>query len=375
MALPTTITGLSTTVATVGPFKSSGGNFYIIGVNSSDATKAQAQKASDPTSSFSAVGTDTVTGASQLYLAACQVSDTVHVLIAHGASSSRNYRYVAFDMSTDSWGTGEDAVTGVNVQTSAGVDALGCSIVVRSNGNAVLFYNGPRVASMGNSYAQTYYRERTGTNTYGTQTQVSAGGQVDCTQPEAILGASDRVHFIFRGSTGNQIRERSLSSANALDTEQGNTPANNGALPPQGISYDNSGTIKVIVGMGGASECFDSGANPTLVAGSIDGAGGIPRIFNDGTDAYALFRFSTDSDLYVSKSTDSGASWGTKASAFVGTVALADANLSKDGNIYQRGSDYVIPYVVNDNGTLKYNEYVVRTVASETLFATQMIWV
>jgi len=87
-------------------------------------------------------------------------------------------------------------------------------------------------------------------------------------------------------------------------------------------------------------------------------------MFNDGTDVWALYRSSTASDLYVIKSTDDGASFSGEALALTGTVANVSADLSKDGNIYLRGNDYVIPYVVNDNGTLKYNEYVVRSVAA-----------
>jgi len=85
------------------------------------------------------------------------------------------------------------------------------------------------------------------------------------------------------------------------------------------------------------------------------------RVFNDGTDVYVVVRDDITSDLYLYTSTTDGVSYGARTVFFTGTVAAANVNLSIDAIIYQRGSNFVIPYIVNDNGTLKYNEYTVRT--------------
>jgi len=374
MALPTTITLISTTIASCGPYISSAGNVYVFGQDASDVNIIRACKATDPTTSFSSSASFGPGLGTASSLSADQVADVIHFAATFANSgTTQATRYFTFNMATDTYTDKASATTNVNSQTSAGTQQFGCSIKVRSNGNAVLHYNGTRVANMGNSYAQTYYREWTGA-AFGTEVQVSAGGQVDFTTPETLLGASDRVQFLFLNATAATGVQRALTSANALQTANTalSTPFSGAFI--NGISYDNAGTQKIVSFWPSATpqvDYFDDGNTPTVnIATPANlGSATFGRPFNDGTDAYILFRFTTDSDLYVSKSSDNGATWGTKASAFVATVNNAEANLSIDGNIFTRGSSVVIPYVVNDNGTLKYNEYVVRTIVSDTLFA------
>ncbi len=275
-------------------------------------------------------------------------------------------------MATDTFGSVESVLATANTATSGGVGQYGVSCVVRSGGEVVAFFNGARVANMGNSYAQTYYSRRTGVNTWSAATQVSAGGTVDFVNPEAILGTSDRVHFIHnQPSPGAAGVQRALSSGNVLQTA--NTGLGGGADGQNcGISYDNAGTIKVVnlVGPTAAAALnswpFDSADTPSITAQTFgSNANTLPlRVFNDGTDVWVLYRKNADSDLYVQKSTDNGSTYSGETLAFAATVAAAKSNLSIDGNIFTRGSSVVIPYVVNDNGTLKYNEYVVRSIAA-----------
>src|SRR5205809_6050863 len=112
MALPTTITGISTAVACAGPFKSSGGNYYFFGVNSTNSDKIDALKASDPTSSFSVAGTSPtpISTVAVQWITAVQVSDVIHLacaINAGGTSASCNFAYYTFDMSTDTWSSKE----------------------------------------------------------------------------------------------------------------------------------------------------------------------------------------------------------------------------------------------------------------------------
>ena len=374
MALPTTITGINTSPACIGPFISSGGNVYLIGYTGS---KPQAQKATDPTTSFSAVGTDPTPGGTGLIvtLAAYQVGDTIHVAGGRGGTGA-TYFYLTFDMSSDAWVLNETIITGINPFTSTSADPTAISLVVRSGGEVDAFFNGARVANMGNSYAQTYYSRRTGVNTWSAATQVSAGGQVDYISPEAVLGVSDRVQFAFNDIIGHVYNRRALTSANVLQTVQ--TSAVTIVSGFSGISYDNGGTQKDIVGYDVSSNVvadkFNDGDTPAISGTTVQATDTMPvRIFNDGTTAYCIYRGSADSDLYVETSNDNGATWTGRTSIFTGTVAGADANLSIDGNIFTRGSSVVIPYVVNDNGTLKYNEYVVRTIVSDILFAQSVM--
>lgn len=389
MALPTTISGISTAVACVGPFKSSAGNYYFIGVSSSTTTKLQAQKATDPTSSFSAVGTDP-TGSSSVAIAAVaayQVSDVVHVVSCGGGSSlTSEYRYHTFDMASDAWSVTNELIDGsaIDARTSGGTAQRAASVVVRSSDSEVIVvYNGARQAVMGNSYSRIVAKRRTGTNTWvaadgvTNPTPLDAGGQTDWINPEAVLGSSDRTHFFWTATSLTSVRHRALTSANALQTV-GSGSNSTGGNPLSAIAYDDSGTTRVICSFVSSSadtfDYFDSANTPTLNASSkSDNFETFGRLFNDGATAYAVCRKSTDSDLYVISSTDAGANWSASTNIFTATIANADANLSRDGNIYQRGSDFVIPYIVNDNGTLKYNEYVVRSVASDELFAQSVM--
>ncbi len=222
---------------------------------------------------------------------------------------------------------------------------------------------------MGSSWAQTYYSRRTGVNTWSAAVQVSAGGTADFTTPEALLGASDIVHFNWKDITAGKDNQRALSSANVLQTAS--TPFGNAGGLGQGVSYNNAGTQKIIVGGDDNATSFfsiryDSANTPTIntaaSGASVDGP--TVRLFNDGTTAWALYRETTSSDLIAQSSTDNGATFGSQFTAFTATVTAGAASLSIDGNIFTRGSSVVIPYVVNDNGTLKYNEYVVRTLTA-----------
>ncbi len=375
MALPTTITGIATDVACVGPFISSGGNVYFFGKDSSTATTLQAFKATDPTTSFSSIATKTGFSTAVQALSGFQVADVIHLCVIDGATTSVNAKYQTFDMSSDTFVTAETIASAFNPQTSGSANVYGISNVVRSGGEVVAFFNGARVANMGNSYAQTYYSRRTGVNTWTAATQVSAGGTVDFTQPEAVLGASDRIQFVYKGTSTSGYNRTALTSGNVLQTTQ---PASVTANGFSGISYDNAGTQKDIIGRASTSatnvDAFDDGNTPAINTVVVEAVVGTPvRTFNDIVTAYCVYRDSADSDLYVETSTDNGATWGTKTNIFTGTVAGVDTNLSIDGNIFLRGSDYVIPYVVNDNGTLKYNEYVVRSIASDELFAQSVM--
>lgn len=388
MALPTTITGISTAVACVGPFKSSGGNFYFIGRDSGDSTQIQCQKATDPTSSFSAVGTDQSPGVTVAALAAYQVSDVIHVVSgADGGLGNARFDYYTFNMASDAWVLNENVFAALDTRTSGGTAQFGCSVVVRSGGEVVLFYNGPRVANMGNSYSQTYYARRASGTWPGSGTQVSAGGTVDVVGPKIALGTSDAVHLLWHDSGVGNERHRTLTSGNSLQTASViastfATTNESGSV----VSYDSSGTFKIVytrsksqVGSGViGSIFFDSGNTPTLTAstGNVTNPDFPRRVYVDTGDSnkvWILYTKGTDLDLRVINSTDHGSSFANDALAFTATVNQNDVNLSVDGSIYQRGNDFVIPYVVNDNGTLKYNEYVVRTVVSDTLFAQSVM--
>ena len=308
---------------------------------------------------FSSIATRTGFTTAILNIAGYQVGNVIHLAVQDGTmASSVATKYLSFDAATDTFLASTETVLAASSIATAGGGNAGqnCSLVVRSNGNVVLFYNGTQAKVSGTFYANVWYRERTGVNTYGTAVQVSALTAVDYTNPVAVLGSSDRTHFLFFSVT--TINQRHLTSANTLGTATTNAIA---SPILDACTYNNAGTTKVVALTSGRAIRFDSADNPSIASSTSVTMGTPVRATDDGTDVYALYQSSTDSDLYTKKSTDNGATFGSAVSAFVGTVTAADANVSKNQLIYQRGSNVVIPYLVNDNSVLKYNEYVVRT--------------
>ena len=141
MAVPVTISGVEFDVENmkscrIGPFPSSGGNYYGVFRQSADQSVLSIQKASDPTSSFSEVATVDLTNTIGNW-SVKQVGDALH--IAACTRGSRILYYGVFSMSSDTFTTAL-ANTGAAL---VGTDAeLKCAITVRSDGDVIVVYNG-----------------------------------------------------------------------------------------------------------------------------------------------------------------------------------------------------------------------------------------
>jgi hypothetical protein len=326
-------------------------------------------KASDPTSSFSTVASTVNAFVQQQLVSGVQAGDVIHVAVIAGSATTCSLEYRTFDMSSDSWVLHEVVVGTMDPTNNAAASVYGCAIAFRSSDSQpVILFNGENVASMGASYSRIYVAYRTGTNAWtigNGGSPIDVGGTVNGSAPEIVSGASSRTHLIYRDNNG---RQRTLTSANALQTDGSFGHSTGGSV----VSYDVSGTIKVRENSGSTTTTtifgFDSADTPSYSSFTSTGSGpGQPsRLFYDTGDArlWVLGRSSTDSDLYVTSSTNDASSWSTPVKTFTATVNGNDYDLSKFGTIYQRGNDIVIPYVVVDNGTMKYNEHVVRTVAA-----------
>src|SRR3990172_6045379 len=105
MALPVTISGAAYPKKTsfIGPFKSSGGAYYFVAVDSATSRPA-VYKASDPTSSFAEVDSANRPASSESTLRTIRVlpdGDTLRIISA----SATDLFYHDFSMSSDTWGT------------------------------------------------------------------------------------------------------------------------------------------------------------------------------------------------------------------------------------------------------------------------------
>jgi hypothetical protein len=338
--------------------------WYFFGRDGTTATTLQAYKSTAPDTSWASQTTKTGFTTAILNIAGYQVGNTIHLVVNDGTvSTSMATKYLSFDATTNTFLATIETVAAAGVVTGTATSGWGASLVVRSNNNAVIFYNGAVVTSR----ARLYYRERTGVNTYGTATRVDANTAADNTGPVAVLGAANRVHF-FWTIAGGSTPYRTLSAANALNTTASSTMAE----PSDGVSYDRSGVIKVVVTSGGngvqQTLRLDSSDNPTATFADQSIVAAIPHrigTFPNTDDVTIVYRSSADGDLYSIKSSNDGATFSAPVSFFVGTVAGNDASVSRSssGSVYARGSGNVVGYIVNDGGTLKYNEFALSSAA------------
>lgn len=358
--------------------------FYFLGRDGTTANLLKAMKATDPTSSFSSTGTAPSVSFSAPntieQISAYQVGNLIHIIYCiQGTTNTSNYVYTQYNMATDTFLASSETIAsgltswGDTIGGGSAAGCYGCSVVVRSTGEAVVFFNGLQTKVAGSFGSRVYYSRRTAVNTWSAAVQVDGnGGNANYVAPEAVLGVSDLVHFLFK-SYSSGCAQRALSAANALQTQTSLNSAGIGlASFMNAVSYNDAGTTRIVHVLlstnntGPTAFRFTSIATPTFTTTSID-AGSVSnwpvRPFLDGTTVYAVYRNNTDGDLYVRSSADNGATWSSATNIFTGTVAAADANLSVDGAIYTRGN-VVIPYIVNDGGTLKYNEYTVRTLGT-----------
>src|SRR5262245_16966705 len=367
MALPVTVSGFKVNNENIScAFKSSAGNYYILGLDGSGTERLRVVMVTDPTVSVSHVGTGTTAGAAIVGAGYYQVGDVIHCIIGwKDGSNFSNFKYQTFDMSSDSFVLDEDTATGVNGLGSAITESL-CDIVVRSGGEVVVINHGLFVKSMGTNYQNYYWQRRTGVATCSAQVIVTSGTEIDFRFPRALLGASDAVHFIYANSPN--IAQRTLNSSNVLQTAS--TAVSTGgtnAHPYNTFSYDSSGTTKCIViyfeaNVGAVR--FDSGNTPTLSLQEIEAsARGTPAFVDtgDSNKLWAGYVSTSDGDLYSERSTDNGATWGTKtlsrASTYTHCYGVA-------GSIYQRGSNYVAPVLTWDGTTLRYDEITIRAAST-----------
>jgi hypothetical protein len=364
VALPTTIASTKLPVATYycGPFISSTGNVYAVLVDASFGLHVY--KATDPTTSFTEA--DAAHKPAQVpdnCVWAIQNADVLS--IAGGAGSvTPAYKFHQFDMATDLWST--TIVDKAIASPTIGAAASACiSIVKRSDASFVAFFNGAKETLMGTGRDRVFYALSTdGGATWGTPVEVDviAGVKRDAFGAVAVLGASDRTHFFYNDTVAN-AKHRSLSSANALDTEAAVITTGSGTHNyTNGISYVSGANTVVKVSCYDANSkltnvWLNSDANPTINTNASFSDATIVTVNStpvagicvNGTTVHALWSGLTTTDLMHDSQTDGGA-WGTDVNEWVATINKVSAN------VYTRSGSVVIGFLIDDGGTIKYNE-------------------
>lgn len=383
MALPTTITGIDLGCRVLGPFKSSGGNYYLFGRDGTTATTLQAFKSSAPDTSWASITTKTGFTTSVISISGNQNGDVIHMIVEDGVGTSANFKYQTFDMSSDTFVTAETIVSAINITDSGGGSYGLCELIFDPvNAQPTALYPGPRVST----HAKVNTKHRTGVATWSAAVVVDAAVITSDAYPFGIaIGDSGLIHF-FTNPDGSSCVERAITSAFALQTAVSISGVS-GTFSGKPTSLVNGGTTKVCCGAIGDLTAntrglyFDSASVPTVNVSSDIGTGADthigPKTYADVTDFWVLYTRTTTGGVYVAKSTTSGSTWGAETLAMSATATASGPNgdefLSYSATVYQRGSNVVIPYTVNDAGTLKYNEFVIRTVSSDVLMAQSVM--
>ena len=292
-----------------------------------------------------------------LNLSATVLGPVIHLMVQDGtAVTSVTTKYASYNTAQNTFGGTEIVFPNANVSGQVAGVGAGASLAVRSTGEVVAFYSGAQ--AWGRS--RLYSRRRSFSAVWSTEEQVDLNDDTDNTLPVAVLGAADRVHFGFQW--GASFALRTLPVTNALSSAT--TASMTGPADAASLSY--GGGTRVVFAQasaGSKNAYFDSSDFPTVTVSdqSIAAATAPHRVTANGSDVFRIYRSSADGDLYVIKSTDGGATYGAPVLFFTGTIAAADISLSRNlsHSVHQRGLNKAICYVVNDNGTLYYSEYIV----------------
>lgn len=375
MAFPTTITtGGDVTVGDSRPYVSSGDNVYVIVRDDVTTSKLRAFKASAPDTSFSNVGTDpqvTSTLAIQSY-ATYQVGDVIHVVtLDYSSIGTVDLRYHKFDMSSDSWTlTNETIKNDMALVSTTNQTSLG--IVVRSSGDVIVLYNGPKVANMGTDRDRVYYARRV-SGVWTVDVVVDNAGATSWFAYAAVLGSSDRTHFHFTDGSASDGYQRTLTSGNSLETfpsSYDTAMIGDAAHPGGGVSYDKSGTQKIVFPYVDSPSTqqsairFNSADAPTVsatadITGATNTDGGHFETYmvNNGTTVYHFF-IDSSLDIYYTTSTDDGATWAAPTSFYTGSATKLYAS------IFTRGGAVVAGIVFSETDP-KYTELTITAASNK----------
>lgn len=380
MALPVTISGVTFPAQNyyIGPFKSSDGAFYVFLKDSTDASLIEAWKATDPAVSFSVQGTSPNLSLAPISLWCDQEGDVIHVVHQEAASTGR-LGHSVFNMSSDSWTTSDSTIEAPADPPPGG--NISCSIAHRSDGDLVVLYNGDQDKEMGTMYDRVDYAWHNGASwSAGNPVDNAAAGggneTNDWVGSVIVRGSADRMHFCFKNDTTDSVYVRTLSGAAtpALESFPSALTTLSAAaahLFPKLVSwYDGTNHRVFVTHLDGTDDLvfgfFTSADAPTYPATNSFPDQTVETInesvvaccANDDDEVIALYANNqASSDLYLARNDGEG---GFGVDTLLIDVSANSNYTAINGiscNIYDRdGVGTVIGMLIDDNGTIKYDE-------------------
>ncbi len=318
------------------PFKSSQGNVYVVGLETTNGYLRIA-KATNPLSSFT-VQTSGAPSIGSISWDVFQKGNVLHMAAMQGANSCY---YINYDMSTDTYSS--------PVTVSSG-NFAGCGIAVRSDGTIVVVYAGTAITS----YWRIDYRTSTdGGVNWSSATSVDGlgGGSTTSASLHAVhLDHEDRLHiFWIHASTASStalLKHVALTSAGSLGTT--NTVMSTATNRSSATSY-----VQVGPGSGAASQFNDVGTEYVVVgvrdggvftvysgaiANSISSWSSIDNLVATGATGDTAFHFGGDICSLVQDPANSGVTFLGVSSA-VGEVQVNA--MRYPGGPLTKGSGYI----------------------------------
>jgi hypothetical protein len=376
MPFPTTITGVTTlskAAGKSGPFVSSSGAVYGVFQNDTNVGDLDIIKLASPEDGFTLAASLTQSGGNpQIFAyAATQLGDNIHIATSIRATGpSEPILYHVFSMSSDTFTTSNEDTGGEGVTPTDANKNI--DIAVRSGG-PVIGYQGPTVSVMGQKQRATFARKDG--PTWTADIAIDDGGEVDFFFCACVLGAGDKVHFVYHDDTNGDALHKSLTSGNvlsAVETYSDSVSDTEDFIIPNPVYYDAGGTERITAAYMTGGELFASEIDNDGVPGAeeqvtddspvIDNEQVMASLFvkSDVDRVYALYARQSDGDLYRDENTNSGG-WGVDSLEFTGSVTFVS------GNFFTREGRPTLAYFITDGGVVKYNELAALADLSGTL--------
>jgi len=238
------------------PFKSSGGNFYVVIVTT--LTSIDVYKATDPTDSWTQQDpTNNPTSIPDYVVLAATQSGDVLSIVSGEATGTKSFDYHEFSMSADTWSVIEEEIESLTNSPAQ----TWVSIAVRSDGDVIVCYNGQTDANMGDTKERVDLNIRAaGGTSWAGPVALDAAGDIHYGNPNVVISPlTDEMHFIW-GQTDSttddppigwlQSQGRTLDpSDDSLSTTSAIASSTTATLlgNSNSVSYDDGSTQHIIV--------------------------------------------------------------------------------------------------------------------------------
>lgn len=368
MALPRAISGTVRLNGFYGPVRDDSGNHYMILRDSTNSYQAEAWKADNGDAVWSEQdGTNRIDLGSGNTINDISIRLHDHIIyivtLDRGSEAIHFSRYAVSSHATnaDEW---LETATSLGNYSAPWV-GYNVDIEVVSASNITVLMGGALERVHGTDYNRAVYRKWNGSS-WGSETQIDAGGQVDYYAQASAKGASNKVHFTYKDQTNNDLDHRSVTDAGTLGTIHTLRASVGGTrILNSGVYYDDAGVERITFCGSSATDVFawviDDDGTPTQQTVTTDNHNGLPSISvdTDNDTTYVIWSENTDDDIHYSSSVDAG-SWASSTEIVTG---LTQSPLSS--NIYTiDNGDKVIGFSYGDSGN-QYNEYVIEAASTD----------